>query len=74
MKYIILDNKGIKIGQAKNKQELYRIWEDITNTHKKIGSFDFTFGFIMRLRDGTEINVLDSKGKIPQYNRNEWKE
>lgn len=74
MKYIILDNNSTKIGSAKNKQELYSIWEDLINTHRKLGSFDCAAGFSMWLRDNTRINAFDSKNKIPRYDRNEWKQ
>jgi len=72
MRYKI-DHSNVVIDEAKNKQELYFKWEDLMRSHREKGSFDWTSGFIMKLRDHTEIICYDKQGKIPKYDQNEWK-
>jgi hypothetical protein len=74
MKYRIVDDKGIKVAEARSKQRLYAVWEDLMNLHRRDNSFDWAAGFSMRLRDGTFLEAMSSKGEVPRYNRNEWKQ
>lgn len=72
MRYLIKKSDEI-LGEAKNKQELYSVWEDLYKSLRKKGTFNWSAGFVMAEYDNIEIRVEDIHGRVPKYNRNEWK-
>lgn len=72
MRYKILHSGSI-IDEVSGKQTLYTRWENLVNDYRSKGLFDCCAGFVMWLRDTSEVKVVDIHEKTPRYDRNEWK-